>query len=163
MKKAIALFLMIFLYSCHQNSNEKFSVVKEFQETRNHYKIDTITLENISSEGGEVVVYFNKNTSNSVMDFYVYGEMGKLNYTFFTDKDLKYQFVIKKDYRYGAPITDKNMKMDSTIYYLDYKPEVKLFDSNAKEINESQKKNAVKLELDSFFRNTMKNNVIIRK
>jgi len=35
-----------------------------------------------------------------VLDFWLYGETGKLNYTYLTDKDFKFKFVKQVKYEY---------------------------------------------------------------
>lgn len=163
MKNFPFLFIVIFLFSCQEKTEDKFPIIKEFDANKKLYKIDTIQLENISTEGGELILYFDKENEKSVLDFYVYGETGKLNYTYFTEKDFKYQFVIKKDYKYDKPITEKNLKVDSTINYINFEPIEKLYDQNGDEITNVEKLNSTISEIDTFFKQTLKNNVIIRK
>ena len=55
------------------------------------------------------------------------------------------------------------MKIDSTINYINYKPNKILYDQNSNEIKDIKKLNNTLSELDSFFKNTFKNNVIIYK
>lgn len=163
MKKFPFLFIVIILFSCQEKTEDKFPIIKEFNTNKKLYKIDTIQLENISTEGGELILYFDKENQKNVMDFYVYGESGKLNYTYFTEKDFKYQFVIKKDYKYDKPITEKSLKIDSTIKYINFEPIEKLYNQNGDEITNVETLNSTISEIDTFFKQTLKNNVIIRK
>ena len=135
MKSFILIFFLFFIFSCHKNVENKFPIVSEFNHSKNQYKVDTIDLENVSNEGGELIGYYN-DSDELVLDFFIYGETGKLNYTFFTNKKLNYHFVVKKNYKYDRPIYEKNMKTDSSIIYLNYDRNPKLFDKKGDEIQD---------------------------
>jgi len=94
-----------------------------------------------------------------VFDFFIYGETEKLNYTYFTDSNLKIKTVIKRDYKYDKPITEENLKIDSTIIYYDYSEKPRFFDQNLKEIYNIPQLKKQQTKLDSFF----KKNLRIRK
>ena len=162
MKNYILIFSIILFNSCEKKATDNFTILSEFNQTKNQYSVDSTALENVSSEGGEIICYHN-NSDKLVFDFFIYGETGKLNYTYFTDKSLNYQFVVKRNYEYDRPIIEKNMKIDSTINYINHKPNKILYDQNSNEIKDIKKLNNTLSELDSFFKNTFKNNVIIYK
>jgi hypothetical protein len=163
MKKVILFLVLILLFSCQKDLGNPFPIVNDFIENKSQYKIDTMDLENISNEGGEVIVYFNKDNKKTILDFYVYGETGKLNYMYFTEKKFKYQFVVKKEYKYDKPITEKDLKIDSVINYIDFQTNPKLFDQNGNRINDTKKLKSTISKVDSFFKQTLKNNVVIGK
>ncbi|KFC22147.1 hypothetical protein [Epilithonimonas lactis] len=162
MKNYILIFSIILFNSCEKKVADNFPILSEFNQTKNQYRVDSTALENVSSEGGEIICYQN-NSDKLVFDFFIYGETGKLNYTYFTDKTLKYQFVVKRNYEYDRPIIEKNVKIDSTINYINYKPNKILYDENSNEIKDIKKLNTTLSEIDSFFKNTLKNNVTINK
>lgn len=143
------------MYSCNQVIDDKFPIIAEFNKTKNQYNRDTIDLEGFSLEGSELVVY-HKNTDTLILDFFVYGETGKLNYTYFTNKNLDYKFVIKRNYTYGRPITEESIKIDSTVYFLENDSVSKLYDKNAKEIKDSIVKDTIILEIEHFYQDTSK-------
>lgn len=163
MKFLLLLLTIIFSFSCQEKAEDKFAAIKEFKTNKSQYRIETIELENLSTEGGELKFYFNKDKEEYVLDFSVYGETGKLNYIFFTGKNFKYKTIIKKDYQYNQPITEANTKIDSIIYYINFEPTKKLFDQNLNEVADSKKLNTIVSEVDTFFKRTLRENVVIRK
>ncbi|KIC64233.1 hypothetical protein [Chryseobacterium taiwanense] len=154
--KILSAFLFVSLISCNKFSNQNLYLIDDFKVSRKEFTKDTIDLENVSSEGGELISYFSDKKKFRVFDFFIYGEMGKLNYTYFTDNNLKIKSVIKRDYKYDKPITEENLKIDSTIIYYDYSEKPILLDQNLKEIHSIQQLKKQQIELDSFFKNNLR-------
>jgi hypothetical protein len=95
----------------------------------------------------------------------LYGETGKLNYKYWTEKsgNMKFKFVKKLNYEYDKPYYEKDYKTDSIIRYLSYSDsKIKLFDINKTEITESELIDKNKLELESFFIDVTKGIEIIK-
>ena len=162
MKKLLSFFIILIFLSCEKNIVNKFPIIKEFNSTKSQYLKDTIELENISTEGGELIAYHN-NSNNLIFDCFVYGETGKLNYTYFTDKKMKIKFVIKKDYNYDRPITDENIKIDSTIYYINFENQSTIYDKKGIKIKNNLLRDSLISDVNNFMKETIKNNVNIRK
>jgi len=154
--KILTAFLFISIISCSKFSNQNLYLIDDFKQSRNEFTNDTISLENVSSEGGELISYLSDKKKFMVFDFFIYGEMGKLNYTYFTDNNLKIKTVIKRDYKYDKPITEENLKIDSTITYYDYSEKPRFFDQNLKEICNIPQLKKQQIELDSFFKNNLR-------
>ena len=163
MKNIVATYILFGIFSsCQKNVDNKFSVLSDFNQSKNQYAVDTIELENVSGEGGELISYHN-DSGQLVLDFFIYGETGKLNYTFFTNKKLEYHFAVKKNYQYNRPIYEHDLKIDSTINYVKNSPLPKLFDQNGLEIQDKKMRDSLITEMDVFLKSTMKNNVVLRK
>jgi len=86
---------IVLIYSCNRTIDDKFPIISKFNASKDQYKRDTISLEGFSLEGGELIVY-HKKSDTLVLDFFLYGETGKLNYTYFTDKNFEYNVCNKK-------------------------------------------------------------------
>ncbi|MEQ8241000.1 MAG: hypothetical protein RIA69_17415, partial [Cyclobacteriaceae bacterium] len=168
----IIIFLLIGFYSCgeKQNSEKKmetaviektFSELKDFELLQDFEKNkakfgtpDTFELNNHSADGGELKVFHDKDFNYIVFDFWLYGETGKLNYIYWTDKNrnMEVKFVKQLKYEYDKPYYEEGFKTDSIIRYLSYSDsKTKLFDINKKEITESEQIGISKSELESFF------------
>lgn len=146
---------IVLIYSCNRTIDDKFPIISKFNTSKDQYKRDTISLEGFSLEGGELIVY-HKKSDTLVFDFFLYGETGKLNYTYFTDKNFEYKFVIKRDYRYNGLITNEKTKIDSTIYFIETKLNPRLYDQNIIEVKDSQKVDSIISEIDYFFKDAAK-------
>lgn len=162
MKSLILIIFLFFIFSCRKNAENKFPLLAEFKKSRSAYIVDTIALENVSVEGGELISYHN-NADQLVLDFFIYGETGKLNYTFFTNKNLDFKFAVKKNYQYDRPIDEQDMKIDSTIIYIENGSNPKLFDKFGVQIQDEKKRDSLIAEMNCFLKETMKNNIVIRK
>ncbi len=162
MKNLIPFILIFILISCQKKHETIFQIIEDFNAEKIKYRTDTIQLENISSEGGELISYHN-NSDKLCLDFFIYGETGKLNYTYFTDKKLNILFVIKRNYRYDSPITEENLKVDSIINYIYYQKTPKLYDENGDVIENKILTDSISLEIKEFLKETMSNNVKINK
>ncbi|TXD81004.1 hypothetical protein ESY86_20695 [Subsaximicrobium wynnwilliamsii] len=182
MNKVLIIFLIIGLYSCgeKQKSEKKaeivevektasklkdFELVQDFEQNKAEFRIDKFELNDHSADGGELTVFHNKNFDYVVLDFWLYGETGKLNYTFWTEKEgnMKFKFVKQLKYEYDKPYYVENYKTDSIIRYLTYSDSrIKLFDINKTEITESEQIEKSKSELESFFTDVTKGIEIIK-
>ena len=176
MKRIIIILLIIGLYSCgeKQKSEKKtesvkieklvfelkdFELVQDFEKYKAEFRIDTFELNDNSADGGELTVFHNKNFDYVVYDFWLFGETGRLNYTYWTEKNGKmiFKFVKQLKYEYDKPYYEEGYKTDSIIRYLSYSDsKIKLFNINKKEITESEQVEKTKLELESFFKDVIK-------
>lgn len=146
---------IVLIYSCNRTIDDRFPIVSKFNVSKDQYNRDTINLEGLSLEGGELIVY-DKNSDTLVLDFFLYGETGKLNYTYFTNRNFEYKFVIKRDYVYNGLITDADIKIDSTIYFLDNEIIPKLYNENTVEVNDPKKVDSIIHEINHFFKDSAK-------
>ncbi|PWI28889.1 hypothetical protein DI383_14380 [Flavobacteriaceae bacterium LYZ1037] len=171
MNRVLIIFLIIGFYSCgeKQKSEKKsesvgiekavselkdFELVQDFEKNKAEFETNTIDLFGHSSEGGELTIFHDKKFDYVVYDFWLYGELGRLNYTYWTEKNGKLNFKLVKqlEYNYNKPFYQEGFKTDSTISYLSYSDsKMKLFDINKTEITESELIEKSKSELESFF------------
>ena len=97
------------------------------------------------------------------MDFWLYGETGKLNYTYWTDNDFQFKFVKKVNYEYDKPYSEEGFKVDSVTMYLTYsEPNNRLFDSEKKEITDKELVDSTKNELNEFYKDVTQEIKIIK-
>ncbi|MCP4053101.1 MAG: hypothetical protein GY739_08540 [Mesoflavibacter sp.] len=183
MNRILIIFLIIGLYACgdKQKSEKKTETVavektvselKDFELLQNFEKNkaefgtpDIFELNDHSADGGELKVFHDKDFDYIVFDFWLYGETGKLNYTYWTDKNgnLEFKFVKKLNYEYDKPYYEENFKIDSTINYLSYAGmKIKMFDFNRTEIQKAELIDSTKNELESFFKDVTKGIEIIK-
>ena len=115
MNRILIIFLIIGFYSCgeEQKSEEKteivivektvpelkdFEFLQDFEKNKAEFGTpDTFELNDHSADGGELKVFNDKDFDYIVFDFWLYGETGKLNYTYWTDKNgnMEFKFVKK--------------------------------------------------------------------
>ena len=182
MNRIYIIFLIIGFYSCgeKQKAEKKaenveigkqvselkdFELFQDFEKNKAEFGTDTFDLFGHSSEGGELTVFHDKKFDYIVYDFWIYGELGKLNYTYWTEKngETNFKFVRQLEYSYDKPFYQGDFEMDSTINYLSYSnSKIKLFDINKTEITESELIEKSKSELESFFRDVTKGIEIIK-
>lgn len=152
----IPLLLSVYLLSSTGNKNtpihdktrahlpEVFATFEQVLSRLPAYPKDTLTAIEFPGEGGEVVVY-HSGKENLLIQAVLYGEMGKINYFYLVDNQMRHQLTKVTQYNYDKPMYMDNIKMDSTIQYISYLPEVNYFDSNLILI----KDNSIALELKS--------------
>ncbi|WP_156875575.1 hypothetical protein [Lacinutrix venerupis] len=182
MNRILIIFLLIGFYSCgeKQKSEKKaesveigksvseikdFELLQDFEKNKAEFGTDTFELNNHSADGGELKVFHDKNFDYIVYDFWLYGETGKLNYTYWTEKNgkMNFKFVKQLKYDYDKPYYEEGYKTDSIIRYLSYSDsKIKLFDINKTEITESELIEKSKSEMESFFRDVTKGIEIIK-
>ncbi|MFH4968748.1 hypothetical protein V8G61_11150 [Gaetbulibacter sp. M240] len=182
MNRILIIFLIIGFYSCGENQKSEkktetdlvekgvselkdFDLLQDFEQNKAEFGTDTFDLFGHSSEGGELIVFHDKKFDYIVYDFWIYGELGKLNYTYWTEKngETSFKFIKKLEYSYDKPFYQGDFEMDSTINYLSYSnSKIKLFDINKAEITESELIEKSKLELESFFTDVTKGIEIIK-
>ncbi len=176
MNKILIIFLIIGIYSCgeKQKTEKKtesveieksvselkdFELIQDFEKNKTEFGTDTFELNDHSADGGELTVFHDKNFDYIVYDFWLFGETGKLNYTYWTDKNgkINFKFVKQLKYEYDKPYYEEGYKTDSIIRYLSYSDsKIKLFDINKMEITESEQIEKTKSELESFFKDVIK-------
>jgi hypothetical protein len=182
MNKVLIIFLIIGLYSCgkKQKSEKKtgtvkiektvsglkdFELVQNFEENKVEFRTDIFELNDHSADGGELTVFHYKNCDYVVYDFWLFGETGKLNYTYWTEKNgkMNFKFIKQLKYEYDKPYYEKDYKTDSIIRYLSYSDsKMKLFDINKTKITETEQVEKSKSELESFFKDVIKGIKLIK-
>ena len=169
MRQLLIILLTIGLYSCVENketdSNTKskpkietsseiidFDLLKDFESNKTKFNSDTFEILDHSTDGGELIVFHDNLFDYLVIDFWLYGETGKLNYTYWTDNDFQIKIVKKVNYEYDKPYYEEGFKVDSATMYLSYsEPINRLFDSEKKEIINQELVDSTKKELDEFY------------
>jgi len=176
MNKVLIIFLIIGFYSCGEkqkteketkivnieksiSESKDFDIIQNFEKNKAEFSTETFELNDHSADGGELTVYHDKNFDYVVYDFWLFGENGKLNYTYWTEKSREFQFKFVKQlkYEYDKPYYMEDYKTDSIIRYLSYSDlKTKLFDINRTEITDSEEIEKTKSELESFYRDVIK-------
>ena len=168
MNKVIITFLIFGIISCSEKiRNDKkmkidtfekstilsdFDLIQNFETELMEFNTDTFILSEHSTDGGELIVFHTNKLNYIVLDFWLYGESGKLNYTYWTNKELKFKFIKQVKYEYDKPYYEENFKIDTITNYISYlNTETKLYDKNKNEINNEVLIEIKKKELESFF------------
>lgn len=103
MKNILTILLLSFLYlSCKKDNIYLDKIDKNTIKKDSLIKIKDTTLFVNSSEGENVIFKININTNDSIIESEVFGEMGKSEYRFIFNKNLKSGEC--KTYRYSEPI-----------------------------------------------------------
>lgn len=170
MRQLLILLLSIGLFSCLENKEtdsnaqpeseietsseiSEFDLLKDFESNKTKFNSDTLEILDHSTDGGELIVYHDNEFDYVVMDFWLYGETGKLNYTYWTDDDFQFKFVKKVNYEYDKPYYEEGFKVDTMTMYLSYsEPNHGLFNSEKKEITDEKLVDSTKNELEEFYK-----------
>ena len=140
-----------------------FNIIRDFEKNKSEFTVDTLELNDYSTDGGELIAYHNSKAEYIVLDFWLYGETGRLNYSYWTDKNLNFKIIKKLDFIYDKPYYEIDFKIDSTIYYLDYSDTIcKLYDINKQEVLKKKLVDSAKVELESFFADVAKGIKIVK-
>lgn len=129
-----------------------FNFILDFASNKSNFKKDVYPMDDFSTEGGELAVFRSVDRPYRVFDFWLYGETGELNYTYWIDKTQQFLFARKTDIVYDKPYYEEGFKTDTLIRYLSFEKSVnKLFDKNGKEITSAEEMQITTTELESFF------------
>lgn len=140
-----------------------FDLIKKFETDKVKFNKDIFELNEHSTDGGELIVYHSNELNYIVLDFWLFGETGKLNYTYWTNNELKFKFIKQVKYEYDKPYYEENFKIDTIRNYLSYPDSgLKLYDKNKIEINDKILIETKRKELESFFNDVTKGIEIIK-
>lgn len=182
MNKILIVFTIIVFYSCKETQTHKnqintseqkttvpafdpFGAIQDFKEHQPEFVTDTFDLFDHSTDGGQLIVFRSKTSDYMVWDFWLYGETGRLNYTYWTEKSrrIKFNLVRQCKYEYDKPYYMEGFKTDSVIRYLSYSPQkTKLFDAAQTEITDPEQIKKTQLELETFFKTVTKDIEIVK-
>ncbi len=135
------------------NSNlANFDYIKDFEKNKSKFTSDTLMLTEFSTDGGMLSISRSKEKEYIVLDFWLYGETGNLNYTYWTDTVFSFIIVKQSIFDFDRPYYEGAFITDTTIRYLSYDlTSIKLFDRYKQEVKDSKFVNMTKAELESFF------------
>jgi hypothetical protein len=134
-----------------------------FENSKNEFNKDTFELNGNSTEGGELIVYHSSKKNYLVLDFFLYGETGKLNNTYWTDNEFRLKFVRNTEFKYDKPFYEEGYKIDSVISFLSFQSqEIKMFDNNRNEINSKSLVESKAKEMELFFSDMTKGIQILK-
>lgn len=165
MKYHLLCYLFLTLASCTEsrsstnkeqggipgNAPDTFSEFEKAWTNLEHYTKDTLKTIEFPGEGGEVIVYHSQ-AEHLLMQVFIYGTTGKINYFYLLDKKLNHKLTKIVRYYYDRPFTETNMQIDSTINYINYLPGISYFDSNRILIKDTSITSALKTESESLFK-----------
>ena len=179
MKQLILILLILGLFSCDniqqldnksknipkENIQEEligFNLISDFETNKAQFNSDTFDLMNLSTEGGELIVFHTNKKEYLVIDIWLYGEMGKLNTTYWTDKNIEFKFIKKTKYNYDRPMYEPDYKIIETTYYYSY-PDSNfiIYNLDRKEIQDSSYL-VKRKEIEEFFTTVTKDIEIIK-
>lgn len=101
-----------------------FEELDYFESHRDKFRRDTFLLADKSTEGGELVVFHPIETDFLVFDFWLYGEMGKQNLTYITNKDYAFKMVKRVVFKYDKPMYEPGYKERFTEEYILFEGEM---------------------------------------
>ena len=117
---------------------KNFDFIDDFEKSKDTFKSEEFDLEGHSTEGGQVTVYRNAEKSYRVVDIWIFGEMGKVHASYWTDSNSKFIIVRWTDFEYDKPMYEKDFKTKETTHYLSYVADkVRVYDTKRKELGNS--------------------------
>jgi hypothetical protein len=143
-------------------SDKNFDLIEDFEKNKAMFRTDEFDLSGHSTEGGQLIAFHNKDKSYLVVDIWILGELGKINATYWTDKNLNFLIVKKTSFEYDKPFYEKDFKTTETTNYLSYNSEkVKSYDGEKKELSDSLTIE-MKSEYEEFFKDVTKGLKIVK-
>ena len=155
MRQTISILLILGLFSCSNTQTKEnateippkeikqkelkdFELISDFEKNIGTFDSDTFNLMNHSTEGGELIVFHTNEKDYLVLDFWLYGETGKLNTTYWTDHDINFKIVKRTKYDYDRPMYEPDYKITQTTHYYSYSDSTfKVFDQEKNIIQDS--------------------------
>ncbi|TMU57465.1 hypothetical protein [Flagellimonas algicola] len=138
--------------SIQKLESDVFDLISDLEADKIIFKKDTLPLDDFSTEGGELIIFTSDKKDYCVFDFWLYGEMGKLHYTYWTDTSNTIVFARRISYNYDRPYYKEGFQIDTMKHYLSFgHTKNRLFGKNRQEIFEKKETQAVQEDLRSFF------------
>ncbi len=134
----LVINICLFDVACYCNTDSiGFSTFDKFSANRNDFVKDSIELEDVSTEGSIIYFYHSSKYDFIVLDYWSYGEMGKLNILFISDKSFNILIAQDKQFNYNKPMYAKNFKTQETCEFYTFEKGVAigLYSCNRKKIN----------------------------
>jgi hypothetical protein len=163
----VTIFLISILFAqtiaADQSTTDKnFNLIEDFEKNKAAFRREEFDLTGHSIEGGHVTADHSNDKDYVVVDIWIFGEMGKVNTTYWTDKNLHYLIVKRTDFEYDKPFYEKDFKVTEAIKYLSYNSDkVKGYDNDRKQLSDPltiEMKNAY----EDFFEDLTKDLKIIK-
>jgi hypothetical protein len=141
---------------------KNFELIEEFQKDKAAFRTDVFDLAGQSTEGGQLVAFHHKDKAYLVVDIWIFSEMGKVNATYWTDKNLNFLIVKRTDFAYDRPFYEKDFKVTETATYLSYNSDkVKSYDNERRALSDSRT-TEMKKEFEEFFKDVTKGLIIVK-
>jgi hypothetical protein len=166
MKQLITFLISItvgqFFINDQTTPDKNFNLINDFQHHKSIFRTDKFDLAGQSTEGGELVVFHHKDKVYVVVDIWIFGEMGKINATYWMDKSLNFLIVKRIDFTYDKPFYEKDFKVKEMTTFLSFNSDkVKGYDNVRKELDDSQT-TKMKKEYEEFFTEVTKGLKIVK-
>lgn len=120
------------------HTDKNFSLIEDFEKSKHTFRPDTFDLNNLSTDGGQLIAYHTKDKDYLVLDIWLFGETGKVHTMYWTDRNLNLKIVRRADFVYDKPYYEKGYKTVETTEFFSYTDKsFKRYNSDGQEINES--------------------------
>ena len=145
-----------------KTSDKNFALIDDFERNKTTFRTDEYDLSGHSTEGGQLVAFHNKDKDYIVVDIWIFGEMGKVNATYWMDKKLNFIIVKRADFQYDKPFYEKDFKATETVKYLSYNSDnVKGYDNERKQLTDSLT-TEIKEKYEELFKDLTKDLKIVK-
>ena len=136
--------------------DKNFALIDDFNKNQKLFLSDTFDLVNQSTDRGELIEFHNKDKDYMVFDIWLFGEMGKIHATYWTDKSSNFKLVRFTTFDYDKTYYEKGYKVtESTDYFSYTKKSVRRYGADKKEVKDVRTDEDAK-EAESLFREAMK-------
>lgn len=129
-----------------------FALLNDFEDNKSTFTRDSLPMDDFSTEGGDLVIYNAATKKYRVFDFWLYGESGRLHYTYWTDPMNKFLFVKRETINFDKPYYENGVNTDTLVHYFSYDSGLNtLYGKSKQEIKNPEKREAIKGDIASFF------------
>lgn len=112
--------LLILIFGQHPSTDNNFQLIDDFENHQKSFRADTFDLVDQSTDGGQLIVYHNKNKDYLVFDIWLFGETGKVHATYWTDRKVNFKIIRRTDFTYDKPYYEKGYTVTESTEYLSY-------------------------------------------
>ncbi len=131
--------------------DRNFDLIDDFEKSRSTFHADTIDLNDYSSDDGRLVIYYTSDRNYIVLDFWLFGETGKIHATYWTDSEFNFIIVKRTDFVYDRPYYVKDFKTTETTEFYSYPDSsFRRYDLDKKEIKAMDNKE-MEMKVRAFF------------
>lgn len=118
-----------------KHPDKNFSLIEDFEKGKDTFRPDTFDLNNLSTDGGQLIAYHTKDKNYLVLDIWLFGETGKVHSTYWTDSKLNFKIIKRTDFVYDKPYYEKDYKITETTEFYSYSDNSFIrYNSNKQEI-----------------------------
>jgi hypothetical protein len=99
---------------------KNFELIEDFEQNKTTFTKDSFDIFELSTDGGQLTTFRNNDKDYVVLDVWLFGEIGKVHATYWTDKQLTTKLVKRTYFEYDKPYYEKDFKIEETTEYYSF-------------------------------------------